>query len=132
MPPGTRADRRWGLPALGVVLAVPLVPVFLLHPDLAYELLAMLLVLGAGVRLGAGPAGPAGPAARTAAIATAVALVVMALLGLFWTPFWLVWGLLLLAAWTFAAHRRRPHSPLLPFGTAWCLAAAGVLVWWLV
>lgn len=128
MPPGTGADRRWLLPALGVVLAAPVVPVFLLHPDLAYELLAMLLVLGAGVRLGAGPTEIT---ARVVGIAGAVAVIVMALLGLFWTPLWLVGGLLLLAAWTFAAHRRDPHPPLLPFGTAWCLAAAGVVGVWL-
>jgi hypothetical protein len=120
------AVRHWFAPLLGVLLALPFVLVFRLHPDGAYDLLTLLLALGAGVRLGAGPATGA---ARAGAVLLAVVLVVLALLAFFWSPLWLAAGFVLLAGWTFAAHRRRPHPPLLPFGSAWSLAVAGVVLW---
>jgi hypothetical protein len=118
--------RRWLPPLLGLLLALPFIPFFRLHPDGAYDLLTLLLVLGAGVRLGAAPASGA---ARAGAVLLAIVLVVLALLAFFWSPLWLAAGFMLLAGWTFAAHRRRPHPPLLPFGSAWSLAAAGVVLW---
>lgn len=117
------AERTRGLPALlGLVLALPFVPFFRLHPDGAYDLLTLLLVLGAGVRLGAAPRLGAGP------VLLAALLVALALLALFWSPLWLAAGFIVLAAWTYAAHRGGPR-PVLPFGTVWPLLAAGIVLW---
>lgn len=118
------AARRW-LPALlGVLLALPFVPFFRMHPDGAYDLLALLLALGAGVRVGAASGEGAPP---VSAVAGAVLLVALALLAFFWSPLWLAGGFLLLAVWIFVANRSRSGPPL-SFGSAWCLTAAVLLL----
>lgn len=116
---------RWRAPLVGVLLALPFVPLFLRHPDGAIDLLTLLLVLGAGFRVGAAP-----PGMRTGADAGAAALTVLALLGLFWSSAWLAAGLGALAAWSLALHLRAPGPrPLLPFGFVWGLAAALLVLW---
>lgn len=124
---GVRTDRPWLAPLVAVLLALPFVPLFVLHPDAAFDLLTLLLVLGAGVRLGAAPADGT---RWWAAAAGAALLVALALLTLFWSPLWLVGGLALLGAWSFAVARRRgPGAPPIPFGTVWPLAAALLVLW---
>ena len=113
---------RWLPAVLGLVLALPFVPFFRLHPDGAYDLLTLLLVLGVGVRLGAAPRLGAGP------VLLAVLLVALSLLALFWSPLWLALGFVLLAAWTYAARRGGPRRAL-PFGTVWPLIAAAIVLW---
>jgi hypothetical protein len=126
----TRAERevrgtRWMQPLLGVALAAPFVPLFVLHPDGAIDLLTLLLALGAGFRVGAAPAG-----ARAGAMGAAAGLVALALLAFFWSPAWLAAGLGALAAWSLARHLRAPAPrPLLPFGFVWSLAAAAMALW---
>lgn len=129
----THAERveigaRWRAPLAGVLLALPFVPLFLQHPDGAIDLLTLLLVLGAGFRVGAAP-----PGMRTGAGAGAAALTVLALLGLFWSPAWLAAGLGALAGWSLALHLRA-HGPrsLLPVGFVWALAAGLLVLWFAV
>ena len=120
------AERARWLPAvLGLALALPFVPLFRVHPDGAWDLLTLLLVLGTGVRLGAAPGTGS---ARVAPILLVVLLVVLALLALFWSPLWLALGFVVLAAWTYAAHRSGSRRAL-PFGTVWPLIAAGIVLW---
>jgi hypothetical protein len=120
------AVHPWRSPVLGVLLALPFVPLFQHHPDGAYDLLTLLLVLGAGVRLGE----TRGPE-RGSATGGAVLLTVVALLALFWAPWWLAVGLAVLAGWTVAMNRAAPAPgrPLVTFGVAWPLVMAAMVLW---
>lgn len=117
----------WRSPVLAVLLALPFIPFFIRHPDGAFEVLAMLMVLGAGVRLGLAGGGWA----RHGAIASAFLIVVCAFLTLSWGPAWLAAGLGVLALWSLAAHLRSPaaHRPRVPFGVVWPLAVGVMVVW---
>lgn len=118
--------------AVGFALALPFLGFFQLHPDGAFDLLALILALTGGIYVGAALRG--GTRGRLAfETIAAAALVIMAFLGLSWSPLWIAAGFALHGAWDLAHHTGavthgvRRWFP--PFCASWDWAIAAMVVY---
>ena len=116
---------------VGFALALPFLGLFRIHPDGAFDLLALILALTGGIYLGAALNG--GARGRLAFEGTfAAVLVILALLSLTWSPLWMALGFVLHGVWDLVhhtggvSHGVRRWFP--PFCAAWDWAIAALIV----
>jgi multisubunit Na+/H+ antiporter MnhB subunit len=133
-PEAASAPRRRSplIPVMaGFVLALPFLGFFSIHPDGAFDLLALILAMTGGIYLGAalhgGSRGRVGFESLVAAV-----LVILAFLGLAWSPLWIALGFVLHGAWDLAHHtgavRHGVRRWFPPFCAAWDWAIAAMIV----
>lgn len=129
-PPRRRAPL---LPvALGFVLALPFLVIFIKHPDGAFDLLALLLSFTGGIYYGATLNG--GRRGRVLFEGGFAALLIgFGFLALAWSPLWLALGFALHGVWDLVHHTGgvqhgvRRWFP--PFCAAWDWAIAAMVVY---
>ena len=116
----------------GFALALPFVPFFQMHPDGAFDILALILAATGAVYLGAALQS-AGRARLALEWLFATALVLLGALGLWWTPLWLALGFVLHGVWDLAHHTGAVSTAVRrwypPFSAAWSWAVAAMLVY---
>ncbi len=117
----------------GFVLALPFLPLFSMHPDGAFDLLALLLAFTGGIYLGAAlNGGRRGRLAFEAAFGGL--MVVFGLLALFWSPLWLALGVVLHGVWDLVHHTGAVEHGVRrwfpPFCAAWDWAVAAMIFWY--
>lgn len=128
-PPRRRAPL---LPVLaGFALALPFVLLFVMHPDGAFDLLALLLAFTGGIYYGAALNG-----GRRGRIvfegAFAALLIAFAFLGFSWSPLWMAAGFALHGLWDLVHHTGAVQHGVRrwfpPFCAAWDWAIATMIV----
>ncbi|MBW3569860.1 MAG: hypothetical protein KY467_02025 [Gemmatimonadetes bacterium] len=116
---------------LGLALALPFLLLFRLHPDGAFDLLALILALTGGIYLGAALHGGRRGRLVLEGVFAAV-LVVLALLALSWSPLWLALGFVLHGLWDLAHHtgvvKHGVRRWFPPFCAAWDWMVAAMVV----
>jgi hypothetical protein len=116
---------------LGFALALPFLPLFQMHPDGAFDLLALLLAFTGGIYFGAALNG--GRRGRLAFEgAFAALMIVFGLLALFWSPLWLALGFALHGVWDLVHHTGAVEHGVRrwfpPFCAAWDWIIAAMVV----
>lgn len=116
---------------IGFALALPFLGLFRIHPDGAFDLLALILALTGGIYLGAALQGESRGKLIIETVFAAV-LVVLGLLSLSWTPLWMALGFVLHGVWDLVHHtggvRHGVRRWFPPFCAAWDWAIAAMVV----
>jgi hypothetical protein len=116
---------------IGFALALPFLGLFRIHPDGAFDLLALILALTGGIYLGAALHGGGRGRMIFEGVFAAV-LVILGLLSLTWTPLWMALGFVLHGLWDLAHHtgsvKHGVRRWFPPFCAAWDWAIAAMIV----